>query len=234
MIETPKIFYQVWEPVTHTASKTIPSIVMNKNNLHLPDNIKYKLFSLEDMISYLRNNWGNKYVNLFNCYEKIAHKTDLWRYCILYDTGGIYMDADCVLLNNINFLISDYNMVFVTNDRGTKDIFNGFLLSPPKNPIFKEIIDFMMEIGNDFNNDYYFNCKKLYNIVNRYLNIDLDKNEYFQNIKNIDYKILLLKDKRINKININNDKWIEVNRYCAHFNEKQIFIETNNFYPYKK
>ena len=40
------------------------------------------------MYLYLENNWGNKYVNLFKSYDKIAHKTDLWRYCILYDTGG--------------------------------------------------------------------------------------------------------------------------------------------------
>jgi mannosyltransferase OCH1-like enzyme len=111
----------------------------NKNLLHLPVDIDYKLFSLKDMYLYLENNWGNKYVNLFKSYDKIAHKTDLWRYCILYDTGGMYMDADSVLLNDIDFIF-DYDLLFVTNNRGVKDIFNGFIMTPPKCPIYKLMI----------------------------------------------------------------------------------------------
>jgi mannosyltransferase OCH1-like enzyme len=99
MINDIKFFYQVWEPITSNASKKIPDFIMEKNNLHIPKDLEYKLFSLEDMINYLKKNWGEEYVSVFNNYEKIAHKTDLWRYCILYDTGGIYMDADCILLN---------------------------------------------------------------------------------------------------------------------------------------
>ena len=59
---------------------------------------------------------------MFIIYDKIAHKVDLWRYCILYDTGGIYLDADCLLLNNIENIVTKYNMLFVTNNREKEDI----------------------------------------------------------------------------------------------------------------
>ena len=56
------------------------------------------------MQNYLRTKWGEKMLYLFNKYKKLCHKVDLWRYCILYDTGGVYMDADCILINKFDFL----------------------------------------------------------------------------------------------------------------------------------
>tara|TARA_B110000858_G_C17751643_1_gene449984 strand:+ start:1148 stop:1369 length:222 start_codon:yes stop_codon:yes gene_type:complete len=53
--------------------------------------------------------------------------------------GGMYMDADSVLLNDIDFIF-DYDLLFVTNNRGVKDIFNGFIMTPPKCPIYKLMI----------------------------------------------------------------------------------------------
>jgi hypothetical protein len=220
----PKILYQAWEG-------GLPKCIRDKNKLHLPENIDYKLFTLKDMYVYLRDNWGERYVNLFLSYNKIVHKTDLWRYCILYDTGGIYMDVDCILVNNIK-LILNYDLLFVTNNRGVQNIFNGLLMTPPKHPIYQEILYYLLHIGTNFNNDYYFNCKMLYNIVNKYINIKLTKHVYSSNINNVNYKILLLIDKKLPEINIG--KWVEYNRYCPCYYDIPLLIECNKYYPYKK
>lgn len=224
--KVPKILYQAWEG-------TLPEIIHNKNMSHLPKDINYKLFTLKDMYIYLKNNWGKKYVTLFNSYDKISHKVDLWRYCILYERGGMYMDADCVLINDIEFIFN-YDLLFVTNNRGVEDIFNGFLITQPENPIYREILDHMLKIGNNFNNDYYFNCKFLYKIVNKYININLNKHIYECIINNVTYKTLLLIDKFQDTINIDNNNWIENNRYVPYYNNIQILIECNKYYPYKK
>ena len=223
MNSIPKIFYQSWD-------SELPSFILKKNLSHIPTDIEYKLFSITEMQNYLEKNWGTKFVELFKSYKKIAHRVDLWRYCILYQKGGIYMDADCILLNDIDFMISKYQMVFVTNNRGLKNIFNGFLMTVPKNPIFKKIIKFMLKTGTQFN-DYYFNCNKLYTIIDKYININLSQHIYNKKIKNIDYNILLLIDKRTTIININ-EKWNEYNKYCAFYNNTKILIECNSFYPY--
>jgi hypothetical protein len=224
--KVPRILYQSWEG-------PLPDIIHNKNMSHLPKDIDYNLFTLKDMYIYLKNNWGKKFVTLFNSYDKIAHKVDLWRYCILYERGGMYMDADCVLINDIEFIFN-YDLLFVTNNRGIKDIFNGFLMTPPQNPIYREMLDYMLQIGNSFNNDYYFNCKFLYKVVNKYININLNKHIYECSINNATYKTLLLIDKFHNKINIDNNNWIEKERYVPCYNNIQILIECNKYYPYKK
>ena len=156
----PKILYQAWEG-------DLPKCIHDKNKLHLPENIDYKLFTLKDMYVYLRDNWGERYVNLFTSYSKIAHKTDLWRYCILYDTGGIYMDADCVLVNDLK-LILNYDLLFVTNNRGIKNIFNGLLMDSAKTPyISRNIVLSNYILEPILITSIFFNCKMLYNIVNK-------------------------------------------------------------------
>ena len=120
-------------------------------------------------------------------------------------------------------------MVFVTNNRGAKDIFNGFLKPPPGNPIFLNIINYMYKVGNNFNNDYYFNCKKLYSIVNSYMPINLNQQLY--KIEN--RSLCLLIDRGLNYLKISDD-WEENNKFGAFYNNILLFIECNKYYPYKK
>jgi hypothetical protein len=192
-----KIFYQSWD-------SPLPDIISKQNRLHLPRDYTYKLYNLQEIQDYLQTNWDKPYLDLFNSYQRIPHKIDLWRYCILYETGGIYLDADCILLSDIDTLVNNHNMIFVTNDRGVRDIFNGFLATYPRNPIFKEMIDYMLHMGNNFNDDYYYNCKHLYQVVDRYININLQQQRYISNISGINYKICLLIDKHQKKIKVTN------------------------------
>ena len=220
-MSVPKIFYQAWEC-------SLPPHIQAQNKKNIPKDFEYKLYSLKDMYEYLHKNWGINYANLFNSYEKIPHKVDLWRYCILYETGGYYLDADCILVNKLDFL-DNFDMIFVTNNRGEKNIFNGFLKTPPKNTIFRNIINNMCLVGNNFNNDYYFNCSMLYTILNKNININLNQQVYKINNKSL----CLLIDSQIPYLILNND-WEEYGRFGAFYNNILLFIECNKYYPYKK
>jgi len=166
-MEISKIFYQSWDI-------DLPNQITNINNKFIPKDFEYKRFNLTEIRDYLKKNWGYNVLYVFDNYKKIPHKIDLWRYCILYDTGGIYMDADCILLDNIDNLLENCNCFFTSNNREVKDIFNGFLGTFPKNPIYREIIDYMIKKKNNFN-DYYYNCKELYNIINKYIDFEVYK-----------------------------------------------------------
>ena len=207
-------FYQSW-------CSNIPDIILEKTILNMPDNAVYKCYSLSEIKDYLLNKWGITYLNLFNSYKSTAHKIDLWRYCILYDTGGFYMDADCVLNSKINF-ITKSNMCFVTNSSGVKNIFNGFIYVEQGNPIMKEMIDYMITTGvntTGVNNEdnYYYNCEELYRVINKYIDINHSINEY----ESLIGRIYLLIDKFCN------------GRYNAFYENTNILVETNSLYPYK-
>jgi hypothetical protein len=210
MSQIPKIFYQSWDT-------ELPYKYSSENMKYIPNDFIYKRYSLDDIKHYLNNKWGENYLNLFNSYSKIAHKVDLWRYCILYDTGGVYMDADCILKSNIDKLL-DNTAVFVTNNRNVDDIFNGFIITIPRNPIIKDIINYMMHVGSSVQDDYYYNCKELYHIVNRY--IPLRPLKHINNCS-------------LGKITMLIDQPMEDGRYYPMFYGQPILVETNNGYPYR-
>ena len=56
-------------------------------------NLSFKIYSDEDIKEYMKSNWGrNKIYNIFKNSLIGPLKTDIFRYCILYDQGGYYFD----------------------------------------------------------------------------------------------------------------------------------------------
>jgi len=197
----PKIFYQSWD-------EEIPSIVLDETMKYLPKDIQYIRYSLTDISQYLRNKWGNEALNMFNSYKHIAHKIDFWRYYMLYDTGGIYMDADCVLTNEIDDKLFSKNAVFVNNNRGIKNIFNGFFMISPRNEIMRQMINYMMQPSTiNHQKNYYFNCQYLYKVIM--------ENSRRQNI-------YILMDKRIG------------NYFYVIYKKKILLQERSPLYPYNR
>jgi mannosyltransferase OCH1-like enzyme len=73
-------------------------------------------------------------------------KADLWRYCIIYENGGIYADADTICLIDPKYLINfyyNYNLIFALEGKyGLPNLFcQWWFAAPKKSPILKIIID---------------------------------------------------------------------------------------------
>ena len=69
-------------------------------------------------------------------------KSDILRYEILYDYGGIYLDADIVALKRLDNLLSiDEGMFVVKHDNHSGLLANGIIGTVPKNPFLKCLID---------------------------------------------------------------------------------------------
>jgi hypothetical protein len=109
-------------------------------------------------------------------------------------------------------------MVFVTNNRSVKDIFNGFIMVEKGNIIMKEMISYMLRVGTSIEDDYYYNCKELYNVVNKYININNKIYKYKSSLGNV---CLLIDEQQPD------------GRYNAFYKNKNVLVETNSLYPYK-
>ena len=118
---------------------------------------------------------------LFNKLKHQAHKTDLFRYCILYEHGGIYLDADSVIIKKIDTKIFDKDCMFVY-DSNCRNIFNGFIYTKKNNLIIKKVIDYMIKdngrlIGlnnSEFytkGHSYHYNIDFLSMVFQKYYNI---------------------------------------------------------------
>ena len=78
---------------THYNKDIIPQKVWNNISKYAGD-YEFRYYSDDDCIRYLDKNFGKKYSDKFKELKNGAHKADLFRYCVLYLEGGVYMDID--------------------------------------------------------------------------------------------------------------------------------------------
>ena len=79
---------------------------------HLPEGTGYRWHSDDDICAFMRTQ-PLRFQALFNSLERTPHRVDLWRYLLLHERGGVYLDDDAELL-------VQFNSYFVAFETGTK------------------------------------------------------------------------------------------------------------------
>lgn len=112
----------------------------------LNDSFNINLFDDKSCSKFLKDNFGKKFVDIFNFLKNGAIKADFWRICILFKNGGFYCDVDNEPLVPINDFL-EKNIDFITCcSFSPKFKFNpNFIGSTKYNPILKECIDWYIE-----------------------------------------------------------------------------------------
>lgn len=93
--------------------------------------------------------------NVLCAYDKLipyAYQSDLFRYCILYKKGGVYLDIKYQMENGyklIDYVDKEY---FTKEAVGKEYINNGTIITKPNNPLWMKCIN---EIVNNVNNKFY-------------------------------------------------------------------------------
>jgi len=107
----------------------------------------YYLYSDDACRKFIKDNFNEDVVSAFDSLKPGAYKSDLWRYCILYKKGGVYLDIKFKSLVPLAPIIEENPEIFVrdipinlTFDFDSY-IYNAFMVSPPNNPIFKACIE---------------------------------------------------------------------------------------------
>lgn len=139
----PKNIFQTWE--TDEISPDFQKIIDTWKEYNL--NWNYKLYTKTDREQFIKENFDNE---VYKTYCKIipgAYKADLFRYCILYIYGGVYVDIDTICMNNLDKLIMNNGLQLVvpidineTYGEGNHNIFNTFIASVPKSKIMLDCI----------------------------------------------------------------------------------------------
>jgi len=152
----PFIIYNTWH------SHYIP-IKMKKNIDYVLENnpeFDYYLYDDEEAREFIKDNYSSDVVDAFDSLIPGAYKADLWRYCILYKKGGVYMDIKLKPIVKLSTLISRNNFYYVDDSPSKKlcdykrGIYNAFMISYPYNNIFKLCIN---KIVDNVKNNFYGN-----------------------------------------------------------------------------
>jgi hypothetical protein len=110
-------------------------------------NYSYFIYDDRECNEFIKSNFPE---NIFNAYNSIipnAYKADLWRYCILYIEGGIYVDIDTLCIGNIDsFLQEDIHLMTPVDlnggyNEGCHNLYNTFIAVVPRSPIMLECIE---------------------------------------------------------------------------------------------
>jgi hypothetical protein len=83
-------------------------------------------------LTFLVNETDPKAVSAFQLARGPAEESDFLRLCLLYHYGGVYADADDVLMGGLPELLSSGGLV-VYLERGG-DLGNNFIAAPPQHP----------------------------------------------------------------------------------------------------
>ena len=144
--EIPRDIYQTW------STKDLPpkmKACVEKLQRDNPE-FEYHLYDDADCRAFIADEFDPKVVKAYDALIPGAFKADLWRYCILYKRGGVYVDIKFQCEPGFSFkdISSDF-IVREYNDKGTglyEDIvYTGCIASKPLNPIFLTAIDRICE-----------------------------------------------------------------------------------------
>jgi len=140
----PKNIFQTWEDKESIPPCCIP--VINKIRENNPE-WKYKFYSAEDRRNLIINNFDEELLYVYDNTRNKAQQSDIFRYCVLYQYGGLYLDIKAGVNCNLNDLenILSGKMLYLKWPRPTRWNFynhaaSSILLWPKKHPIMKSLI----------------------------------------------------------------------------------------------
>ena len=129
----PKVIYLTYK------TKNIPDYIIPNLQKLYPE-YEIKLYDNMDCIDFLRKEYDETYVDIFNYIKDGPIKSDFWRVCVLNKYGGIYSDIDIdhrvaiddILDKDVTFLTCVSNNPFSINPH--------FIVSTANNIVLQKCI----------------------------------------------------------------------------------------------
>jgi mannosyltransferase OCH1-like enzyme len=138
--------FQTWH------SKELPPLmnrIVEKIKVINPE-FFYHLFDDNDCREFIKNNFEPTILNAYDSLIPGAYKADLWRYCVLFIKGGIYLDIKYAPINNFKFINLTEAEHWVL-DVDKNNIYNALIVCKPNNPILLAAINKIVEnVKNKF------------------------------------------------------------------------------------
>jgi mannosyltransferase OCH1-like enzyme len=135
IFNVPPNLFQTW----HTKNLP-PGMQMAVNNLRASGpRFNYQLFDDNDCREFIQNNFDEAVLNAYDGLIPGAYKADLWRYCVLYKLGGIYLDIKYLPVNGfklVNLLEKEYFCL----DADGNGIYNAIMSCKAGNNILRQAI----------------------------------------------------------------------------------------------
>jgi len=146
----PWLLHQTSAPNRRPSNEEVKATLSN-----LPSETGYLWHTDEDICAFMRTQ-PLRFQALYNSLKRTPHKVDLWRYLLLYQRGGVYLDDDARLQVQFNSsFVKSVDSVYTTQsydpqNKGITDneqhpfgytIYNGLLISKPCNRVLLSVTE---------------------------------------------------------------------------------------------
>lgn len=149
----PKNIFQTWEDKGFP--KGMRKAMQSWQDLN-PD-WNYCFFTKEDRRAFIQAYFPKEILDAYDALIPGAYQADLWRYCVLYRYGGIYVDAKLILRKPVDTWLKQGVNCILVKDKFKKRshkayILQCFIIAPPRHEVLKGAID--RSVKNIKNCDY--------------------------------------------------------------------------------
>ena len=209
---------------TYYDKNKIPQKVFENIKTYAP-NYKYIVFDDNEIIEFLKKHYPENVLQAFHELTRGAHKADLFRYCYLYINGGIYLDIKTKLIEPIEQTFNIPNANFYTVLSIHKPtIYQGIIASAPKNPIFLELIDHIVNVKKPIKRYFEFTAD-FYNKLRVHYHFYEFKNGYYKD-KNNKFNLYLFEEKCSKNPEDCEDGLDKYKKCCFIYNQNKKVIKT--------
>ena len=103
---------------------------------------EYRMWTDEDIDSFMKNEFPDFYKDYFVKYEKNIHRIDAFRYFVLYTYGGMYVDMDYECKDNFEFDIPrDKVCLNESTHEWDKGYQNALMVSPKGHKFWEHVFE---------------------------------------------------------------------------------------------
>jgi mannosyltransferase OCH1-like enzyme len=211
---------------TYYDKSKIPSDIYDNIRKYASD-YTHVIMDDKDIESFLNTYYKSNVLDTFKSLKLGAHKADLARYCILYIYGGLYMDIKVELIKPLSEIFTNDSTVYTVISILKNDIHQGIIKSPPNNPLFLSLIDYVVSTNDpgdylDFCRDFYVQIEKDVGEVKDGINLGKSGNKYY-----------LFREKSLSKEHCYDG--LDRHGYCSFIfdGENKIIKTRRSSYPWK-
>ena len=143
----PLKIYQTW----HT--KELPDKMKERVESLKQNNPKFEhhLFDDNDCREFIKNNFDTDVLNAYDNLIPGAYKADLWRLCVLYINGGIYMDIKLKCINGFKLIELTESEHYVKDRHPPLTVYNALMVCVKNNPfLWKAISKIVFNVQHKF------------------------------------------------------------------------------------
>jgi len=141
----PLVVYRSW--ITEDLPKGMYDAV--QKTIAMTPEFDNQFFTDADCLKFIEEEFKDEpnVANAFRCLKPGAFQSNLWRCCILYKKGGVYINIPAVLHIPLIDVLKDHPTIFIRDHKMAPcaAIWDGFMSSAPGNIIFKRCIDAIVE-----------------------------------------------------------------------------------------